>query len=151
MADVVTRKQLEDASQDAATLAAFANGVAGDPNVNRAGEDVQNLLTFKAAVNDVLTGAGASADRAEAGADRAENAATAAALSIGTYYPTIAAGRAAVADGQSFWVEPNSIDALTRFTMFTRTSASTQTKKFEAISASELDQYLISEGDTWEI
>ncbi|MCO7643278.1 hypothetical protein NJI34_41680, partial [Pseudomonas sp. S 311-6] len=86
-----------------------------------------------------------AADRAQIGADQAdasralaENAATAAALSIGTYYPTIAAGRAAVADGASFWVEPNDTDGLARFTMFTRLSSAAEAEKFQALSAREL-------------
>lgn len=50
MAEMVTRKQLEDAGQDAKTLDAFANGAEGVPNVNRAGADVQNLATIRAQV-----------------------------------------------------------------------------------------------------
>ncbi|AZV93598.1 hypothetical protein CBF45_07595 [Bordetella sp. J329] len=91
-----------------------------------------------AAVEQSAPLASAAADRADQAAERAENAATAAALGIGTYYENIAAGRAAVTDGQSFWVEPNSTDGLTRFTMFTRLSSTTEIEKFQALSAREL-------------
>lgn len=103
--------------------------------LDRFGNERKNM----AAVEQSAPLASAAADRSEAAADRAENAATAATLNIETYYPTIEAGRAAVANGQSFWVEPNSTDALTRFSLFTRTSATTQDFKFQAIDAREFD------------
>lgn len=73
---------------------------------------------------------------------RAENAATAAALGIGTYYTTIEEGRDAVSDGQSFWVEPNLFDGLTRFTMLKRLSGTTQEKLFGVVSESEISPVL---------
>lgn len=82
---------------------------------------------------------------------RAESAAIASTLGIGTYYEEIAIGRGAVTDGQVFWVEPNITDGLERFTMFERTSAVTQEKKYEAMSGEELDNIERRKVDSWNV
>lgn len=56
MVDMLTRQQLVEAGQDAATLDAFANGGLGEPNLNRVGQDVQNLATIKARALEVAAG-----------------------------------------------------------------------------------------------
>jgi hypothetical protein len=70
----------------------------------------------------------------------AEAAAVAAALRAG-YYDTIAAGRAAVADGESFAVRAGGQDGLARPTIYRRDSATTQTAMVPIVSAGELGAY----------
>ena len=70
----------------------------------------------------------------------AEAAAVAAALRAG-YYDTIAAGRAAVADGESFAVRAGGTDGLVRPTIYRRDSATTQTAMVPIVSAGELGAY----------
>jgi len=43
----ITAKELEEASQDAGTLDKFANDPAGVPNINRVGNDVENMMTLR--------------------------------------------------------------------------------------------------------
>lgn len=43
----ITAKELEEASQDAGTLDKFANDAAGVPNINRVGNDVENMMTLR--------------------------------------------------------------------------------------------------------
>ena len=68
----------------------------------------------------------------------AEAAAVAAALRAG-YYDTIAAGRAAVADGESFAVRASGPDGLARPTIYRRDSATTQTAMVTIVNPSEVD------------
>lgn len=68
----------------------------------------------------------------------AEAAAVAAALRAG-YYDTIAAGRAAVADGESFAVRAGGPDGLARPTIYRRDSATTQTAMVTIVNPSEVD------------
>lgn len=49
----ITPKELQDASVDAGTLEKFALGTVGEPNINRAGNDVGNLETIKSQALDV--------------------------------------------------------------------------------------------------
>lgn len=57
MAGYITRQELLDASVDAGTLEEFANGSVGQPNINRAGNDVQNLLTIRQLALQLAAGA----------------------------------------------------------------------------------------------
>lgn len=57
MAGYITAQELMDASVDAGTLDAYANGNVGVPNINRDGEDVRNLQTLNAEVLQIATGA----------------------------------------------------------------------------------------------
>ncbi|QEU09059.1 hypothetical protein [Paracoccus yeei] len=68
----------------------------------------------------------------------AEAAAVAAALLAG-YYDTIAAGRAAVADGDTFAVRASGPDGLARPTIYRRDSATTQTAMVTIVNPSEVD------------
>jgi hypothetical protein len=52
---------------------------------------------------------------------------------------TIAIGRGLVADGVTFWVKPNTTDALTRFTCYLRTSSTTQTFVASSAVGAEID------------
>lgn len=54
-------------------------------------------------------------------------------------YPTIASGRAAVADGQFFSVQAGGTDALTRVTVYRRDSSTTQTVITTFLPASDFD------------
>lgn len=82
----------------------------------------------------------ASGDRAAAEAARtaAEGYATAAAQSA-QFYDTIAAGRAAVADGEQFGVRAGGVDGLTRPTIYRRDSATAQTAMVTIVNPSEVD------------
>jgi len=84
------------------------------------------------------------ADRAEAAAGASEAAAIASALALAAY-DTIDDGRAAVLDGQTFWVKPNETDGLTRYTNFLRTSASTQEFVADIIVGAEFDAVVESD------
>ncbi|MTH76304.1 hypothetical protein [Paracoccus aestuariivivens] len=108
------------------------------------------------------TAAGAAAlDRAQTGQDRsatasdrtqttahrsateqarldAQAAAVAAAFNA-RFYDTIAIGRAAVADDESFAVVSRGADGLTRPTIYRRESATTQTPLVEVVAPSEMD------------
>ena len=53
----LTRQQLERGSMDADTLDKFATDPAGTPNINRVGEDVENLNTLRERMLDVAAGA----------------------------------------------------------------------------------------------
>ena len=98
--------------------------------------------------NQAVQAAGdAAAARAAAEAERllaeqhrqaAEAAAVAAAQSA-QFYDTIAAGRAAVADGQQFGVRAGGPDGLARPTIYRRDSASTQTLIVELVPAADVD------------
>ena len=68
----------------------------------------------------------------------AEAAAVAAAQSA-RFYDTIAAGRAAVADGEQFGVRASGPDGLTRPTIYRRDSATTQTAMVTIVNPSEVD------------
>lgn len=69
-------------------------------------------------------------------AQRAEAAAAAAATGA-NYFDTIALGRAAVANGQTFGVLAGGADGLTRPTLFRRNSATTQTEIIQMVSFPE--------------
>lgn len=92
---------------------------AGDAAAARAAAELERLL-------------------AEQQRQAAEAAAVAAAQSA-QFYDTIAAGRAAVADGEQFGVRAGGADGLTRPTIYRRDSASTQTLIVELVPAADVD------------
>ncbi|MFE0843400.1 hypothetical protein [Achromobacter insolitus] len=57
MAGYLTAQQLINGSLDAETLERYATGSAGQPNVNRVGNDVKNLATLTQQVLEVASGA----------------------------------------------------------------------------------------------
>lgn len=88
-----------------------------------------------------------AATRAEDARDEAQAAAISSALSLAAY-DTIALGRAAVSDGQTFWVKPNATDSLTRYTNFLRVSSSEHTFVASVVSGNEIDAFkVMNNGD----
>ena len=70
---------------------------------------------------------------------QAAEAAAVAASQSARFYDTIAAGRAAVADGEQFGVRAGGPDGLTRPTIYRRDSATTQTAMVTIVNPSEVD------------
>lgn len=70
--------------------------------------------------------------------DVAVGASTASTLALAAK-DTIALGRASVADGATFWVRPNSIDGLARYTNYLRISSTTHTFIGALTDATEFD------------
>ncbi|WP_191569532.1 hypothetical protein [Paracoccus yeei] len=84
----------------------------------------------------------AAAEQARILAEQQRQAAEAAAVAAAQsarFYDTIAAGRAAVADGEQFGVRAGGPDGLTRPTIYRRDSASTQTEMVTIVNPSEVD------------
>ena len=53
----ITPQELMNASIDAGTLENFATGAAGQPNINRVGNDVKNLATIRVEALDSASAA----------------------------------------------------------------------------------------------
>lgn len=127
-------EQIEEARDQAV---AAAQGTDADAQATEAGRQ----QAVQAAGDAAAARQAAEAARLLAEQERqaAEAAAVAAALRAG-YYDTIAAGRAAVADGESFAVRAGGADGLARPTIYRRDSATTQTAMVTIVTPSEVDE-----------
>lgn len=150
----ITPTQLNDAAQDVNTIAEIATSESARVTdrfgksrltmtgvilaVPHAAEDAARATLEADAAASSATAAISQAASAAVSRDQAASAATAAAVA-GQTYATIAAGRAAVANGAPFAVRPNTTDGLTRVTIFVRTSASTQVFAADTIGGAEFD------------
>ena len=118
-----------------AAIAAAEDLAVALPQVDQAREDAQ-AAAGQAAGDRAQTGADRAAT--EAARTAAEGYATAAAQSA-QFYDTIAAGRAAVADGEQFGVRAGGVDGLTRPTIYRRDSATAQTLIVKIVASAEVD------------
>lgn len=95
---------------------------------------IENAVRAETARDDAALSAALSA----ASAALAQGYVTGAAANSG-WYDTIALGRAAVADGATFGVVAGGSDALTRPTLYLRTSAGAQVEVVDVIGGGEID------------
>ena len=106
---------------------------ANEPVADRLGVNRKSWATLEVDAGNIAAAAEQSAADAAASAAEAENVKdiAVAAFDASNVYETIALGRAAVADGEFFWVRPGGSDGLATPTLYRRDSSTTQTLVYE--------------------
>ena len=132
----------ESASRALAAVGTVSQVVEDYGTVGAAAAFVSEVAGVVAQNADISTAKAEEAVTAKTAAESdrilAQAAAASAAVSLAAK-DTIALGRTAVADGQSFWVKPNATDGLKRFTCFLRASSTTQTTVGALTAGGEFD------------
>lgn len=148
--DIVALEEAREITEEYAEEAAFAVGEVRD--LKDQTSSLAQTATEKATQStEQAERAEQAAQQGQSAADRAEDAYDAiynsGALQSASIYETIADGLAGVADGEYFWVYPNSLNSIENLTLFKRVNVMTEEQLYVQY---DLNQYMVEEGTTWE-
>ena len=139
-AAITTAETINARIGEATEAAEIATEAAAATDADAQATEAGRQQAVQAAGDAAAARAAAELERLVAEQQRqAAEAAAVAASQSANFYDTIAAGRAAVADGEQFGVRAGGADGLTRPTIYRRDSATTQTAMVTIVNPSEVD------------